>query len=66
MSIPHPKGIRGNLYLDGYTIDILQSYLKKFVMRSGYNVNIIICIQETNIFSNPLSKSIVRIEFLDS
>lgn len=66
VSIPHPEGIRGNLYLDGYTIDILQSYLKKFVMRSGYNVNIIICIQDTNMVSNPLSESIVRIEFLNS
>ena len=64
--LPHPRGIRGNLSLDGYTIDILQHYFKKFVMRSGYMVNIIVSIKQTNIYVNPLSESIVRIEFLGS
>lgn len=67
VSIPHPRySMRGNLYLIGYTTDTLQYYLKKFVMRSGYKVNIIVCIQDTNPYQEPLSKSIVRIEFLDN
>lgn len=64
VSIPHPFGIRGNLNRIDYTIDTLQYYLKKFVMRSGYKVNIIVSIEETHISENPLSKSIIRIEFL--
>lgn len=67
VSLPHPRSrIKGNLDLRGYTIDALQDYLKKFVKRSGYKVNIIIAIQDTNTYQEPLSRSIVRIEFLDS
>jgi hypothetical protein len=62
----HPKGrIKGNLDLDGYTRSMLKHYFKKFVRMSEVPVNILIKIIDSNLYNEPLSRSIVRIEFLN-
>lgn len=62
----HPKGrAKGNLDLNGYTMGMLKHYFKKFVRLSRVPVNILIKIIDSNMYDDPLSVSIVRIEFLN-
>lgn len=62
----HPKGrVKGNLDLSGYTMSMLKHYFKKFVRLSKVPVNILIKIIDSNMYNEPLSVSIVRIEFLN-
>lgn len=62
----HPKGrVKGNLDLTGYTTSMLKHYFKKFVRMSKVPVNILIKIIDSDMYNEPLSRSIVRIEFLN-
>lgn len=65
LEVNHPKDrCKGGLDLNGYTRDTIQYILRKFVSYTKYNVDISIVINETNQWMDPLSTSIVRIEFL--
>lgn len=65
-TINHPKyRIKGNLDLKGYTLDTIQYYLKKFVRHSKVPVNIYVREVTTSMYDDPLSTSIVRIEFIN-
>lgn len=62
----HPKGrAKGNLDLSGYTTSMLKHYFKKFVRMCVVNVNILVKIIDTDLYNEPLSVSIIRIEFLN-
>lgn len=45
-------------------LKLFESYFKKFVLRSGHLVNIKYKILSTNSYHDPLSESLIRIEFL--
>lgn len=65
-TINHPKyRIKGNLDLIGYTRDTIKYYLKKFIRHSRVPINVYTKIISDNMMNDPLSTSIVRIEFLN-
>jgi len=65
-TINHPKGrIKGNLDLTGYTTDTIKYYLKKFIRHSRVPINAYTKIITSSPYNDPLSTSIVRIEFLN-
>lgn len=57
--------IRGNLDVKGYTLDTIKYYLDKFVRYSKVPVNIYVKDIMTNTYNDPLSTSVVRIEFIN-
>ena len=64
LTVNHPElRIKGNLDTVSYTRDTILDLFKKFVRISKWVVNIDIVILRTNSFSDPLSNSVVRIQF---
>jgi hypothetical protein len=65
IEIPHPMGIKGSLDVDGYTIATLQYVFQKFINYSNdiVDTNIFALIVKSNRYEDPLSQSIVKIEF---
>lgn len=64
--INHPKyRVKGNLDLRGYTLDTIKYYLKKFVRHSKVPVNVYVVTIGDNMYVDPLSKSIIKIEFIN-
>lgn len=65
--IDHPKNRckSGNLHLEGYTIDMLSHLFESFVKRYNGVVNIRVKIKETNMYDDPLSISIIKVEFVN-
>lgn len=55
IDIPHPGGIRGNLYLEGFTRDVINRYLEK--IHKFYDVKIYYQILETNYLEDWISKT---------
>ena len=65
VDIYHPKfRSKGNLDLNGYTRDTISYLFRKFVRISGWIVNIDLKILRTDMYSDPLSHSIIRIQFV--
>ena len=55
IDIPHPGRIRGNLYLEGFTRDVINRYLEK--IHKFYDVKIYYQILETNYLEDWISKT---------
>ena len=55
IDIPHPGGIRGNLYLEGFTRDVINRYLEK--IHKFFDVKIYYQILETNYLEDWISKT---------
>ena len=54
IDIPHPGGIRGNLYIEGFTRDVINRYLKK--IHDLFDVDIFYQILETNYLEDWIAK----------
>ncbi len=64
IEIPQPKWrIRGNLDVSGYTIDMIAYLFEKFTRH--LSCNILIKIMDQDLYGDILSRSIVRIEFIN-
>jgi hypothetical protein len=65
IEIPHPRRIKGNLDLHGYTFDTIKYVFRRFIefTKGDYLVDIWIEILQTNMYYEPLSEVIVNITF---
>ncbi len=65
IEIPHPMGIRGSLDVNGYTIATLRYVFRNFINYANdiVNTNIFALIVKSDRYEDPLSQSIVKIEF---
>lgn len=64
IEIPQPKyRIRGNLDVSGYTIDMIAYLFEKFTRH--ISCNILIKIMDQDLYGDILSRSVVRIEFIN-
>jgi hypothetical protein len=65
IEIPHPRRIKGNLDLDGYTFDTIKYVFRRFIefTKVDYLVDIWIEILQTNVYDEPLAEVIVNVTF---